>query len=786
MARPAPQRGTRPAASSSIVMGRRRSPGDIPTCLVAFEHPAEKKVYSPTAGAAASAVARVEALENRELLSTVPWATGEVQGLVLVDAGADKDVGQLADGASIDPASVGSQLNLRAILTGGQVGSCAFSLDGAPVRLESDAPFTLAGNNGSDYLSWRPTPGAHTLTVQPFADANGTGAAGQVLTCHFTVAGSAAPGGTPTATPAALTDAGGSWATATGATSDPAAPLPVISLLGRSVIAGSGVHVNALQSQLKSGSAITAQYEWNFGDPTGEYNVLRGWNAAHAYDTPGTYTITLTVTNDAGKASSVSTQVQIQPDTRRTIYVDSKSGADSNNGLSPETAVRTVDRVQSLLRSGTRVLFHRDQTFDTFNWLDIHDANVYVGAYGTGAADPVLNVKGHNALFVTHDAVNTVVQHVTFDSPYAATGNTANKVPADAGLYIGGTNTVVRDCTFKNLDDAINTNQDPTGVLVLDNDAPLATGLRAYFFWGQGSDAVILHNHVANSTREHNIRLSGTTRVLVAYNDLTNLDRQRVDPQDYSKGTVQVQKGSYAYVADNTLHDGPLRAGPRGENTEPASTATDWVVFEGNHVSNYQIDVYPGTHHLMIRNNVLSNDNASAIAINPSDPEGRTIDDIQILNNTGINHGYTGQFLRTNGLCPAASLTLGNNLYAAPGLTGGGYGTAPVYVAQNDLIAFASIFNNVWPVPAKSIKYGQGGINWVWPTYTGQTGYKTPKEWAAYPQVSGDRFANIPIDSAYHPSSAALVGKPTGAVLEDLNGNLRPVGGPWAVGAVQG
>ena len=102
-----------------------------------------------------------ERSKTEQLLSTVPWATGEVQGLVLVDAGAEKDIGQLADGASIDPASVGSQLNLRAILTGGQVGSCAFSLDGAPAALESDAPFTLAGNNGSDYLSWRPTPGAH-------------------------------------------------------------------------------------------------------------------------------------------------------------------------------------------------------------------------------------------------------------------------------------------------------------------------------------------------------------------------------------------------------------------------------------------------------------------------------------------------------------------------------------------------------------------------------------------------------------------------------------------------
>src|SRR6476661_5358130 len=156
MARPAPQRGTRPAASSSIQPDRRRRSGDILTRFICSALP-EREVCPPTAGAAASAVARAEALEERRLLSTVPWATGEVQGLVLVDAAGDKDLGQLADGASVDPAAVGSQLNLRAILTGGQVGSCAFSLDGAPARVESDAPFTLAGNNGSDYLSWPPT-----------------------------------------------------------------------------------------------------------------------------------------------------------------------------------------------------------------------------------------------------------------------------------------------------------------------------------------------------------------------------------------------------------------------------------------------------------------------------------------------------------------------------------------------------------------------------------------------------------------------------------------------------
>ena len=187
----------------------------------------------------------------------------------------------------------------------------------------------------------------------------------------------------------------------------------------------------------------------------------------------------------------------------------------------------------------------------------------------------------------------------------------------------------------------------------------------------------------------------------------------------------------------------------------------------------------------MIRNNVLTDDNASAIAINPSDPQGRTIADIQVLNNTGVNNGYTGQFFRTNGQSPQDSITLGDNLYAAPHLSGGGFGTAPVYVTQGDLRAFHAVFDNVWPVPATSSKFGQGGINWVWPSYTGQAGYKTPTEWAAYPQVSGDRFVNVALDAMYRPASTAAVGAPVGAVLVDLYGKVRPLGAAWAAGAVQ-
>ena len=42
--------------------------------------------------------------------------------------------------------------------------------------------------------------------------------------------------------------------------------------------------------------SLTAHYDWDFGDSTAKFNHLTGFNAAHVYDQPGKYTVTLTVT----------------------------------------------------------------------------------------------------------------------------------------------------------------------------------------------------------------------------------------------------------------------------------------------------------------------------------------------------------------------------------------------------------------------------------------------------------------------------------------------------------
>src|SRR5437773_2655329 len=141
-----------------------------------------------------------------------------------------------------------------------------------------------------------------------------------------------------------------------------------IRLLGNesTIYASNTVHVSAVPTKagigtsLGAGSPLTAEYSWDFGDRTAgsDYNRLPGFNAAHVYDTPGTYRLALHVTNELGESSTSVRMIDVLPSNRHAIYVNSR-GDDHNDGLSALTAVRTMKRAQQLLTDNTDLLFRR-------------------------------------------------------------------------------------------------------------------------------------------------------------------------------------------------------------------------------------------------------------------------------------------------------------------------------------------------------------------------------------------------------------------------------------------
>ena len=564
-----------------------------------------------------------------------------------------------------------------------------------------------------------------------------------------------APDPTPTPSPTPAPDPGP--APVVIATPDPSAPSPqaVITTLGNGGVGPYTVFVDGLSSNLGVGTdPTTARFDWDFGDhtPDATYNDLTGFNAAHQYLYAGTYTVTLTVTNQAGNQSIAVTTVNVGSDDRRVIYVDSQSGNDANSGLSPDQAIRTIDHAQQFISDGTEVLLHRGQTFDETTGLTIDATDFTLSAYGEGDR-PMLNWLGpidRASSFVNFApaAHNASVAGITFH----VSGHDGDTEKTVVAVRAGGTGITVRYCQFIDVTDGVNCNGNPNGLLVQDNISPGATTLRGFLVWGQGTEHTYVGNVAANSTREHDIRMMGLTRVLIAYNNLTNLDRRSADPLDDAKAAINVQNVDYAYVAHNTIPNGPVNVGPlatpdRASDPVHRAERTRYVVVEDNSLN--VLNVLHGAEHVLVQNNVLHSDNIPAVTVDGYNADfDRTVIDARIVHNTAINNGVQGNFLRVNE-AGASGIVLDNNLYVAPSLDPGPYGTAVIFVVAGDLSEFTEIANNVWPSLSNINTWAHGSYFRVGNADDESQNFKEPAAWDALPQVHNGQYLNVTLDNGY-------------------------------------
>ena len=552
----------------------------------------------------------------------------------------------------------------------------------------------------------------------------------------------------PTRSPGGSTSPASPIPTAAPTVPNPAAPQPVITQLETTIIAGEGVNVNALSSVIPTGTPLTTTYSWNFGDVGSKYNVLPGWNAGHVYANAGTYTITLTETDSAGNISSTSSKVIVTADTRPIIYVDN-SGSDSNSGASPSQAVQTAAEAFKLAGSNVKIEFKAGETFVVNADLFISGHDVYVGSYGTGSS-PVLMWEGANpwnaTICMATTASNVTIQGLTFDSPNGVVNGEAPEVN-DIAIWAAGTNLVVSDNTFLNVDDAVNATLMPTGVIVQDNTAPLLQGLRGYFCWVDGTNWSIMGNTVANTTRQHDIRGNDTAIVGVLIYD-NNLTKQypASDPDETAKSTINFREGNYVYIDANVLNDSMLAFFPGpGQAT---NLDVDWVVVENNVLHDAELSISTIVHHMLVSNNTfdLSGEGNAQIDIQPgdlTDPDGH-LTDITITQNTGINTGTNGEFLLLESQAAPGSITLTKNLYEAPNDELGLNGAAALWIDAPDLSGFAQISGNIWPAPVTNGQGVAGVVNYI-NGYASSSSYLTPQEWDSESDVSNDQFSDTPL-----------------------------------------
>jgi hypothetical protein len=158
--------------------------------------------------------------------------------------------------------------------------------------------------------------------------------------------------------------------------------------------------------------------------------------------------------------------------------------------------------------------------------------------------------------------------------------------------------------------------------------------------------------------------------------------------------------------------------------------------------------------------------------------------DVRIFNNTALNMGTAGRFLSAGS--DTQMLALANNLYVAPNLQTGSYGSANVFVLDENLQGFSEIRNNLWAEPAV-VGWGDGW-HYCWPQWSHPDGYLTPEEWRATGKPRDEmyrRFQESDLDAEFSPQFDASGGRAARGVHTDLHGHLRPLTGAVTCGAVQ-
>lgn len=560
---------------------------------------------------------------------------------------------------------------------------------------------------------------------------------------------------------------------------------------------------------LSHGTLLTADYSWDFasgsGQPDGLFSRLKGFNGAHAYDSPGNYTITLTRTDEAGKIDQFQGTVNIAPDTRTKVYCTPTGDNSSTNTGTNSSFPVSPARAQSILAASDNVTvrLQNGQKFNTSASLfTITRTNSLIEGWSFGTASSVKAVVQFNAaptgtralITVKSSAKNCVVQNLTFDRSYSPAGDT--QISQDQGVNISGDgNTLVRGITinkigsFIGLDGSTNTSR---YVLVQSCDAPNKDSINQYFSFSTGQDLVYLSNKVANSQRQHIIRASEHSRTLVALNDFTNMDRRAVDAFDYSKTVVNVQHGCDFYLYKNTLtadittdadpsiskQEGSVDIGPLRDASGHKDEYLKNVVIEANTI-NAKLYIKSGLTDCMIRNNIINRPDSTCLnydGLGGNDATGAAYflpcARIYIYNNTLRNAGATGVLVKLGGTIDNFEFT--NNHGIASSISS----NANLASCMNLVVGFGTsnlVKRNCFPLTAN---FRVGGLVETLATFNTRS------------QAAGSNTKETTtVSSTFKPSGgtiAASFARPKSGVFDDIAATTRVQNAlTWTCGAYQ-
>lgn len=335
------------------------------------------------------------------------------------------------------------------------------------------------------------------------------------------------------------------------------------------------------------------KWEWDFGAGTETDESGRtadGFNAAHVFETPGSYTVTLRTMNALGERSNPVTKTieVLKRPVNGTYYVDSETGNDSFDGLSQSAGNghgpwRTADKAFKMadrtgtdgitewpLKPGDQVLFRRGQVFSLSIKLNAGHGRIcqgiHYGSYGNGLLDkPVIQWAGDSSRILlggSGDGEAAGIGGAFFsisDLTFKCWNKTRNTYLS--GLLFapsGWKNVLLLRCDFIEMRDAVWTlngfdEDEPTGIFMIscsvrkDDSWSLNAG-SVHLYGGPGRMALV--NNKFDKSGNHIAYLCGVNKAVISHNTFSRPAFGRTALR-ITGGEPPINLANNIYIADN-------------------------------------------------------------------------------------------------------------------------------------------------------------------------------------------------------------------------------------------
>ena len=462
-------------------------------------------------------------------------------------------------------------------------------------------------------------------------------------------------------------------------------------------------------------------YSWDFGDPSSgawsqtgnSRNTATGYTAAHVYESPGTFTATLSITDSTGTVRTYSQTITVSAFSGTTYYV-ALSGSDSNNGTSTATPFLTVSRGMTALLGASgnaQLLLRRGDTFSTSGqWSITKPGPGIIGAYGTGNR-PIINCSFDNG------NGSNIFQFSTpgndwrvMDLEMHPTSTSSTSGPAGPPVDRQGVNMLLLRLKAVDWNDGIGwgdwtpihtTPHD--GMFVVESESTSPSG--TYEGYVGGRRIAIMGNYFHDTGVSHVLRVWQAHKGVISNNQLARPGGQRhalkLHGPELNDGRPETR---WVSISDNVFRASStsqwtVSMGSQSDASSEADPVTH-VIFERNRFtgsSSLVADIETEARNVIIRNNIFDDslgNGTTAILYSRRNSLLPVPDDVRLFNNTVYTTNTNSNAFTIGG--EVTNCRVRNNLFAVPSVSssliagGGGAG----WTADHNLEVASPGFTN--------------------------------------------------------------------------------------------